>query len=72
MPPNAAFAEARALLLRHRADYDAAYRAFEWPVLDRFNWALDWFDSFAQNNDARALWLIEDDHQGGLYRLTPK
>ena len=61
MPPNAAFAEARARLLRHRVDYDAAYRSFEWPVLDRFNWALDWFDAFARDNDARALWLIEDD-----------
>ncbi|HEX5328189.1 MAG TPA: AMP-binding protein [Acetobacteraceae bacterium] len=40
-----AFKAARDLLLRHRADHAAAYREFRWPELDRFNWALDWFDA---------------------------
>ena len=26
-------------------DYEAARRDFRWPELDRFNWALDWFDA---------------------------
>ena len=26
---------------------DVAYRGFQWPKLERFNWALDWFDSIA-------------------------
>ena len=38
------FKAARDLLLAHRDDYAAAKRDFRWPVLDRFNWALDWFD----------------------------
>ncbi|MDE2007422.1 MAG: AMP-binding protein, partial [Rhodospirillales bacterium] len=39
------FKAARDLLFAHRADYAAAKRAFRWPALDRFNWALDWFDA---------------------------
>ena len=40
-----AFTAARDFLLEHREDYDTAYRDFRWPQLDRFNWALDWFDA---------------------------
>ena len=43
----AAFIEARDFLLAHREDYERAYREFRWPVLDRFNWALDYFDPMA-------------------------
>ncbi len=39
------FKQARDFLLAHRGDYDTAYRDFTWPELDRFNWALDWFDA---------------------------
>ena len=35
------FLAARDFLLRHRTDYDTAYREFRWPELERFNWALD-------------------------------
>ena len=42
---NAApFVAARDFLLQHRQDYATAYRDFRWPKLDRFNWALDYFD----------------------------
>ncbi len=40
-----AFREARDLLLALRDDYDGARDRFRWPKLDRFNWALDWFDA---------------------------
>ncbi|MEO8716125.1 MAG: AMP-binding protein, partial [Acetobacteraceae bacterium] len=40
-----AFKAARDFLLTHRAEHDTAYRDFRWPILDRFNWALDWFDA---------------------------
>ncbi len=43
--PAEAFKAARDLLLRLRSDHEAAYRQFAWPALDRFNWALDWFDA---------------------------
>jgi acetyl-CoA synthetase len=55
------FHDARAFLLAHREQYDAAYRGFHWPVLDRFNWALDWFDPYAVGNTRPALWLVQDD-----------
>ncbi|WP_428483383.1 AMP-binding protein [Rhodopila sp.] len=40
-----AFKAARDFLLANRTDYATAYRDFRWPELDRFNWALDWFDA---------------------------
>ena len=43
------FKAARDTLFAHRADHGAAYREFRWPNLDRFNWALDWFDTELAN-----------------------
>ena len=40
----ATFKAARDFLVAHRTDYATAYRDFRWPEVDRFNWALDWFD----------------------------
>ena len=66
---NAApFIAARDFLLRHRADYATAYREFAWPELDRFNWALDYFDAMARDNAQPALWLVDDD--AGEIRLS--
>ncbi len=55
------FLAARDFLLEHRTDYTAAHAGFKWPELDEFNWALDHFDSMAENNDAPALWIVEED-----------
>ncbi len=55
-----AFIAARDFLLAHRADYRRAYRDFRWPVLDRFNWALDYFDPMARDNDRPGLWIVDD------------
>jgi acetyl-CoA synthetase len=63
----AAFLEARDFLLAHREDYETAYRDFRWPVLDRFNWALDYFDAMAAGNNAAGLWIA--DERGGESRL---
>jgi acetyl-CoA synthetase len=63
-----AFIEARDALLRWREDYATAYREFRWPALDRFNWALDYFDAAARGNDRPALWLV--DEAGGETRLS--
>jgi acetyl-CoA synthetase len=68
MPASAAFIEARDFLLRHREDYDTAYRDFRWPALDRFNWALDHFDAMARDNHRPALWLVGED--GGEVKLS--
>ena len=60
------FLEARDLLLRHRTDYERAYREFQWPVLDDFNWALDYFDVIARGNHSPALRIVDDTEGRGL------
>src|SRR6516164_2022188 len=57
----ASFLAARDFLFRHREDYATAYRDFCWPKLDRFNWALDYFDPMARGNGQAALWLVDED-----------
>jgi acetyl-CoA synthetase len=64
----AAFIEARDFLLAQRDNYDNVYRDFRWPVLDLFNWALDYFDPMAQGNNRPALWIV--DQAGGETKLT--
>ncbi|MCA3180974.1 MAG: AMP-binding protein [Burkholderiaceae bacterium] len=54
------FRAARDLLLARRTDLAAAAAAFEWPKLERFNWAIDWFDAIAKGNDAPALHIVEE------------
>ena len=63
-----AFIEARDFLLARREEYERAYRDFRWPVLDRFNWALDYFDPMAQGNDRPGLWIV--DEGGGETKLS--
>src|SRR3954449_12387907 len=57
------FQDARALLLKHRTDYDTAVKEFRWPDPVDFNWALDWFDAeLAGNADSKAraaLWIVD-------------
>src|SRR5215469_13824868 len=57
------FADARAFLLEHRTDYDAAVKGFRWPDPVPFNWALDWFDAgLARDPESRnraALWIVD-------------
>src|SRR3954471_3263647 len=57
------FKDARAFLLEHRTDYDAAVKGFRWPDPVPFNWALDWFDAeLAKNPESRdraALWIVD-------------
>jgi acetyl-CoA synthetase len=55
------FRAARDFLLRHREDYKAAYEGFRWPRPEHFNWALDWFDVIARDNDRTALHIVEED-----------
>ncbi|MER7110109.1 AMP-binding protein [Streptomyces sp. NPDC000229] len=53
-----AFREARDVLLDHRDDLETARRLFRWPRPERFNWALDWFDTVARGNPAPALRVL--------------
>ncbi|MET9411033.1 AMP-binding protein [Streptomyces sp. NPDC002935] len=54
------FRAARDFLLEHRADYTKAYEGFSWPRPEHFNWALDWFDVIARDNDRTALHIVEE------------
>ncbi|MCX5279864.1 MULTISPECIES: AMP-binding protein [unclassified Streptomyces] len=54
------FRAARDFLLKHREDWTTAYEGFRWPRPDRFNWALDWFDVIARDNDRTALHIVEE------------
>jgi acetyl-CoA synthetase len=61
MPGRDEFLKARDFLWAHRSDYEAAYRGFQRPTLDRFNWALDYFDPLARGNDQPALRIVQED-----------
>lgn len=63
-----AFTQARDFLLAHHGRHDAACAGFRWPVLEHFNWALDWFDVLAHDNHATALWVVNED--GSEQRLS--
>jgi acetyl-CoA synthetase len=57
------FRAARDFLLTHRDDYATAYAGFHWPKLEKFNWALDWFDQIAAGDrrNQTALWVAYED-----------
>lgn len=57
------FLAARNFLLEHRGDYETAYKDFQWPRLEHFNWALEWFDVIAAGERAHqtALWIVYED-----------
>ena len=57
----AAFLAGRDFILKHRTAYDTAVRDFEWPALEQFNWALDYFDVVATGNLRPALHIVEED-----------
>jgi acetyl-CoA synthetase len=64
----AEFLAARDFLIANRKDYERAYGEFRWPELDRFNWALDYFDRMAYGNDRPALWIVNEG--GGEQKLS--
>ena len=61
--PLESFVAARDLLLHHRSDYRRAYDEFRWPRLSTFNWALDYFDVIAADNEAPAPGIVEEDER---------
>ena len=57
-----AYRASRDQLLSMREDHARAVEQFRWPELgERFNWAVDWFDSVARDNDRPALVIVEED-----------
>ncbi|WP_336882696.1 AMP-binding protein [Rhodococcus globerulus] len=65
---HTAFKAARDRLLTLYGNYDSAVTDFEWPAVGaQFNWAIDWFDTFARGNERTALWIVEEDGKEGKY-----
>lgn len=62
------FLTARNGLLERRTDIEAACANFQWPALDQFNWAIDYFDAIARDNDQPALHIVEE--SGAQARLS--
>ena len=62
-----AFRAARDFLLASREDYAAAYGGFQWPAMDEFNWARDWFDGVlaVERPDQVALWVVDEPSPDG-------
>ena len=60
MTEHAAFLHARNVLFQNRENRAAALEAFQWPSLENFNWALDYFDVYATGNVNPALWIVEE------------
>jgi acetyl-CoA synthetase len=60
MTPDAAFREARDVLLGNATDLAAARAAFRWPALEHFNWVDHWFEPYARGNRRDALRIVTD------------
>ncbi len=68
LTPTAAYRAARDQLLAAESS-EAARAGFRWPDLgETFNWANDWFDVIAADNDRTALWIV--DAAGAEQRLS--
>ena len=66
MTPDAAFAAAREVLLRHATDLAAARAAFRWPALEAFNWVDHWFEPYARGNRRDALRIVTEGSASSL------
>jgi acetyl-CoA synthetase len=64
------FLKARDFLQERRDDYESAYRGFRWPELDEFNWALDYFDAWAEGNHRPALWIVDEEGREWKYSFA--
>ncbi|MGI8646238.1 MAG: AMP-binding protein [Nocardioides sp.] len=57
-----AFRESRDRLIALRGEHERAVEEFRYPDVGvRWNWAVDWFDSFARGNDRPGLVVVEED-----------
>ncbi|MFP5371964.1 MAG: AMP-binding protein [Actinomycetes bacterium] len=66
--PTEAYRAARDRVLELHGDHDRALAEFEWPRIEGpFNWAVDWFDSYARDNPATGLHVVEEDGREARY-----
>ena len=67
MPDVTEFLRIRDYLLANRCEYEVVRQNFCWPTMKQFNWALDYFDPMASDNQTTAL-LIVDEQDGETKR----
>ena len=60
MDGGKAFIQLRDRILREDVSYAEALKAFHWPSVPHFNWATDYFDRIARDNDGAALCVVDD------------
>ncbi|WP_067140138.1 AMP-binding protein [Microtetraspora malaysiensis] len=69
--PTSALRAARDRLLDLRTAYDDAVAAFSWPdVGDTFNWAHDWFETWARDDERPGLVIVEEDGSRAAYSFA--
>jgi acetyl-CoA synthetase len=69
--PTETLRAARDLLLRLRTDHTAALEQFRWPdVGATFNWAHDWFDTWARDDDRQGLVVVSEDGSRRSYTFA--
>ncbi len=62
------YRESRDALIAMRGKHEEAVQSFTWPDLgEQFNWAIDWFDSYARGNGGTALTIVEEDGASASY-----
>ncbi|WP_221795073.1 AMP-binding protein [Aquisediminimonas sediminicola] len=64
------FLASRDYLLRSLSGQNEVVEEFEWPIMTEFNWAIDYFDGMATDNDAPAIWIVNEG--GGEYKASFK
>jgi len=61
-PATEAVRKVRDFLLEHGQDYTGAVAGFQWPELDEFNFATEWFDVVAgEHPDRAAVTIVSED-----------
>ncbi|MEV0974042.1 AMP-binding protein [Microtetraspora glauca] len=69
--PTSALRAARDELLDLRTSYGDAVERFSWPdVGDTFNWAHDWFETWARDNERTGLVIVEEDGSRAAYSFA--
>lgn len=62
MSNTQAYRASRDALLALRGEHERAVQEFVWPqITGTFNWAIDWFDEIATDNQTPALVIVEED-----------
>ncbi|GLW99103.1 AMP-binding protein [Microtetraspora sp. NBRC 16547] len=71
LDPTSALRAARDRLIDLRTSYDSAVAEFSWPdVGDTFNWAHDWFETWARDDERTGLVIVEEGGSRSAYSFA--